>query len=99
MAAPGCGISRRWRIGDFPKSGQIDGALRVLECPEIYVDGDLASVTRSVHRAYVAPTYFSFTRDRDRLKDKGRVLPSPGEITFDYEDAERGLEIAQMLKA
>lgn len=48
---------------------------------------------------YLFPTYFSFTRDRDRLKDEGRVLPSTGEVAFDYDDAERGLGIAQMLKA
>ena len=48
--------------------------------------------------AILWPTFFSFTRDRERLKGEGRIVPSTGEVAFDYEDATRGLEIAQMLK-
>jgi hypothetical protein len=47
---------------------------------------------------YLCPTFFSFTRDRERLEGEGRIVPSTGEIAFDYEDATRGLEIAEMLK-
>lgn len=47
---------------------------------------------------YLWPTFFSFTRDRERLKSEGRIVPSTGEVAFDYENAARGLEIAQMLK-
>lgn len=47
---------------------------------------------------YLLPTFISFTRDRERLKSEGRIVPSTGEVAFDYDDATRGLEIAQMLK-
>jgi hypothetical protein len=47
---------------------------------------------------YLWPTFFSFTRDRERLQGEGRIIPSTGEIAFDYDAATRGLEIAQMLK-
>jgi hypothetical protein len=47
---------------------------------------------------YLWPTFFSFTRDRERLKGEGRIVPSTGEVAFDYDAPTRGLEIAQMLK-
>jgi hypothetical protein len=47
---------------------------------------------------YLWPTFFSFTRDREQLKGEGRIVPSTGEVAFDYDKAARGLEIAQMLK-
>ena len=50
---------------------------------------------------YLTPTSISFTRDRDRVAHEagGRIVPSTGEVAFNYADGtERALEIAEMLK-